>query len=499
MSLAKRNETEVLIVGSGNAALVAALAAHEEGAKVAIVERAPENRRGGNSAFSGGIFRLAFREFDELRPILTESPTLPFAKVDVEPYTADLFYNDLVRVTEGLVEPGLARFLVENSLSTVSWMASKGVVWELHLTHASRQKGKFIWRSGTVPVEARGGGIGLVDMLFESVSRIGIPIHYHARAIELLMDQNGTVYGVGLLTPEGKKEFHSRAIVLACGGFEADPEMRARYLGPGWDLVKVRGTRYNTGDGLRMALDMGAVPSGHWSGCHASVIDFEAPDLEAASEDSSRYSYPFSIMVNSDGDRFVDEGEDLQVYTYAKTGRKILEQPGRIAFQIFDQKTLPLLRSPYTKSRPVVTDSIEELAEALGIDTDRLRRTVDSFNKAVQDGQFDSSRRDGKHTQGIVPAKSNWAVPLDSPPFHAYSAACGITFTYGGLRIDGHCRVVTMEGRPIPGLWAAGEITGGFFYHNYPSGSGLMRGAATGRIAGLSAAQYAKGRRVSAH
>lgn len=494
MDLAKRNETEVLVVGSGNAALVAALAAQEEGAKVAIVEWAPEDRRGGNSAFSGGLFRCAFRDFDELRPILTESPTLPFAKVDVEPYTADLFYNDLVRVTEGLADAGLTRFLVENSLPTVFWMASKGVVWELHLTHASKLKEKFVWRSGTVPVEARGGGQGLVDMLFESIGRAGIPVHYHARAIELLMDPSGTVHGVGLLTPEGKKEFYSRAVVLACGGFEADPEMRARYLGPGWDLVKVRGTRYNTGDGLRMALDIVAVPFGHWSGCHASVIDFEAPDLEAASEDSSRYSYPFSIMVNRDGERFVDEGEDLQVYTYAKTGKKILEQPGRIAFQIFDQKTLPLLRSPYTKSRPVVAESIEELAENLGIDTDRLKRTIDGFNQAIQDGQFDSSRRDGKRTQGVLPAKSNWAVPLDSPPFHAYSATCGITFTYGGLRIDGHSRVLTMEGRVIPGLWAAGEITGGFFYHNYPSGSGLMRGAVTGRIAGMSAAQYARGR-----
>ena len=497
MAVGSVNDTDVLIVGSGNAGLVAALAAHEEGGKVTIIERAPAERRGGNSAFSGGIFRCAFRNFDELRPILAESPTLPFARVEVEPYSADSFNNDLIRVTEGLADPTLTRLLVEESLTTMSWMASSGLVWELYLTHAVRLGEKFVWRSGTVAVMARGGGKGLVEMLFDIVSQAGIPVCYGVRAMGLLADSSGAVYGVLAQTPEGRKEFRAKSVILACGGFEANPEMRARYLGPGWDLVKVRGTRYNTGDGLRMSLEMGAAPFGHWSGCHASVIDAEAADVEAESTDTTRYSYPFSVMVNRDGERFVDEGEDFQVYTYAKIGRKILEQPACIAFQIFDKKTVPLLRSPYLNSRPLVAESIEELADELGADSERLKLNIEGFNRAAQDGEFDPSRRDGKRTRGITPAKSNWAVPLDSPPFYAYAVTCGITFTYGGVRVDPQCRVASEDGSLIPGLWAIGEMVGGFFYHNYPSGSGLTRGSVTGRRAGISAARYAKGRQAA--
>lgn len=488
------NETEVLIVGSGNAGLVAALAAHEEGAKVAIIERAPAERRGGNSGFSGGIFRVAFRNFDEIRPILAESSTLPFTRVEVEPYSADSFNNDLMRVTEGLADPTLTKLLVVESLPTISWMASRGLVWELYLAHASKRGEKFVWPSGTVPVMARGGGRGLVDTLFDMVNRAGIPIRYGVRAVSLLADSSGAVYGLLAQTPEGREELRARAVILACGGFEANPEMRARYLGPGWDLVKVRGTRYNTGDGLRMSFDVGAVPFGHWSGCHASVIDAEAADVEAESTDTTRYSYPFSVMVNREGERFVDEGEDFQVYTYAKIGRRILEQPACIAYQVFDQKTVPFLRSPYLNSRPVLAGSVEELAEELGMDSEGLKRSIEGFNRAVQEGEFDPSRRDGKRTRGIIPLKSNWALPLDAPPFHAYAVTCGITFTYGGVRVDPQCRVVGEEDGPIPGLWAVGEMVGGFFYHNYPSGSGLTRGSITGRKAGISAARYVKGR-----
>ena len=494
MEMGKASETEVLVIGTGNAGLVAALAAREEGARVTILERAPEEKRGGNSAFAGGLFRCAFQDFDEIRPLLLESPTLPFTKVEVQPYSVDSFHNDLFRVTEGLADPTLAGLLVENSLSAVSWMASKGVVWELNVTHSVGSNGKQFWASGTVPMMSRGGGRGLVDMLFDIVNRSGIPVVYNTRAVGLLTDQSGAVHGVTAFTPEGKREFHCKALILACGGFEANPESRARYLGPGWDLVKVRGTRYNTGDGLRMALEIGAMPFGHWSGCHASVIDAEAPDVEAASTDTTRYSYPFSVIVNREGDRFVDEGEDLQVYTYAKTGKKIREQPGNIAYQLFDQKTVPFLRAPYAGSRPLIAENIEELADGLGIDGEKLSHNIESFNQAVQDGEFARTRRDGKRTQGILPPKSNWSLPLDSPPFHAYSVTCGITFTYGGCRIDPQGRVLTVEERAIPGLWAVGEITGGFFYHNYPSGSGLVRRAVTGRIAGVQAAKYIKGR-----
>ena len=494
METVKVSEADVVVVGAGNAASVAALVAQELGAKVVMLERAPKARRGGNSAFSGGLFRFAFQDFEQIKGIVKETPGAEFSKVDVEPYPKDRFYADLMRVTEGLADPALTELLVDRSQEVVTWMAHHGVDWELHMSHMAKVKGRLVWRTGTVPVEAHGGGKGLMDMHFATVEKRGLEVMYSARALELLTDQAGAIEGIVVSTPAGRQKIMTKAVVLACGGFEANPEMRARYLGQNWDLVKVRGTRYNTGDGIRMALDLGALPFGHWSGCHASVIDAEGADVEAATDESTRYSYPYSIMVNTQGERFVDEGEDFQVYTYAKTGRTILAQPGHIAYQIFDQKTVPYLRSQYVRSRPVIANTVEELASGLGIDTGRLRRTFEEFNRSVNSVEFDFSRKDGKATVGITPPKSNWAVPLDSPPFHAYAVACGITFTYGGLRIDPKCRVLSSSDEEIPGLWAAGEMTGGFFYHNYPSGSGLMRGAITGHAAGTEAVKYIRGK-----
>ena len=493
MANLKEIETDVLIVGAGNAALVAAEAAHDAGVKVTVLERAPKERRGGNSTFSGGLFRFAYKDFESVKEFLQDTPGIDFKDVEVEPYPTDMFYSDLMRVTEGLADPSLSELLVNKSLEVVAWMARHGIDWELHMNHVAKVKGKYIWRSGTIPVAARGGGHGLQEMHFKHVESRAIEIIYSARALELTQDSSGAADGALVSTPAGKQRIRSKAVILACGGFESNPEMRARYLGQNWDLVKVRGTRYNTGDGITMATDIGASPFGHWSGCHASVIDAEAAAVEAADE-TTRYSYPYSIMVNMNGERFVDEGEDFQVYTYAKTGKRILAQPGHIAYQIYDQKTLPLLRSNYQRSRPVTANTVEDLASGLGIDPARLRRTIDEFNKAVSPVTFDSSKRDGKCTTGLNPDKSNWASPIDSPPHQAYPVACGITFTYGGVKIDPQCAVLTADDTAIPGLWAAGELTGGFFYHNYPSGSGLMRGSITGYVAATEAVKYIKGR-----
>jgi len=486
-------KTDLLVIGAGNAALVAAVAAQERGVKVTVLERAPKERRGGNSAFSGGLFRFAYEDFETVKEVLKETPGIDFKDVEVEPYSKDIFYGDLMRVTEGLADPTLSEMLVERSQEVVTWMARHGVDWELHMSHVAKVGGKYIWRSGTVPVSARGGGKGLAEMHFKHAEERGLDILYSTRALELSVDPSGCIDGAIVASTAGRRKINSKAVILACGGFESNPEMRARYLGQNWDLVKVRGTRYNTGDGITMAMDIGASPFGHWSGCHASVIDAESATVEAATDESTRYSYPYGVMINTHGERFVDEGEDFQVYTYAKTGRRILAQPGHIAYQIFDQKTVPLLRSNYSRSRPVTADSVDELAAALDIEPARLRRTIDSFNKAVSPMAFDSSKRDGKCTVGLNPDKSNWAAPLDSPPFQAYAVSCGITFTYGGLKIDPKCRVQTADDTEIPGLWAAGEVTGGFFYHNYPSGSGLMRGSITGHVAATEAVKYIKG------
>jgi len=305
------------------------------------------------------------------------------------------------------------------------------------------------------------------------------------------------VTGVEIRKPDGSTEsIAARAVVLASGGFEANVEMRTRYLGPNWDLARVRGTPYNTGDGIRMALDIGAQAWGHWSGCHAVQWDYNAPwhGDRKVGDNFQKHSYPVGIIVNVDGQRFVDEGADMRNYTYVKYGREVIKQPRRAAFQIFDQKVVDLLREEY-RIREVTkaeANTLEELARKLEIDIDGFVRTVREFNAAVQPGTFNPAIKDGKGTRGIKPAKSNWAQPLDTPPYVGYAVTTGITFTFGGLHIttDGH--VLNGEGRAIPGLYAAGELVGGLFYNNYPGGAGLMAGAVFGRIAGRSAATAAK-------
>ena len=289
----------------------------------------------------------------------------------------------------------------------------------------------------------------------------------------------------------------AQSVILGCGGFGASPEMRARYLGPGWDLVKVRGSPNNTGDGLRMALDIGAQPFGHYSGAHASPIDSDAPEMSAAflkpgSRDlvTHRYFWHLGISVNTQGQRFFDEGEDFHNYTYAKTGRQILQQPGGVAYQIFDAKVIQLVPDHFYKgATPTVANTIEELANNLGISREGLVTTVAGFNAAVVDDRpFNPVAKDGRRTQGITPAKTNWSQTIDAPHYTAYGMACGLTFTFGALKINPRCQVLNTQEQVIPGLYACGEMTGGFFYHNYPGGSGLVRGAVTGRIAGRNAA-----------
>ncbi|MCI0438309.1 MAG: FAD-dependent tricarballylate dehydrogenase TcuA, partial [Chloroflexi bacterium] len=306
----------------------------------------------------------------------------------------------------------------------------------------------------------------------------------------------GRITGITVRDNDGYHDVSTSAVVLACGGFEANTEMRTRYLGPGWEMAKVRGTQFNTGDGIRMALEIGAQSYGHWSGCHAVAWDLNAPphgDRNIA-DLFQKHSYPFGIIVNVEGKRFVDEGADLRNYTYAKYGREILYQPQRAAFQIFDEKTKHLLRDEYfiPQASVVRANTIEELADGLGIDREGLVNTVREFNAAVQPGDYNPTALDGKGTKGIAPPKSNWALPIDAPPYLGYAVTCGITFTFGGLKINGQCQVFDTEDRPIPGLYAAGELVGGLFYYNYPGGAGLMGGSVFGKIAGAEAAKHAR-------
>ena len=285
-------------------------------------------------------------------------------------------------------------------------------------------------------------------------------------------------------------------MVLAAGGFEANIEMRTRYLGPGWDMAKVRGSRFNTGDAIQAAIDAGAQPFGNWSGAHAVAWDLNAPPTgnRIVADLYQKHSYPYGLIVNVNGERFVDEGADIRNYTYAKYGRAILSQPERAAFQLFDQRTAHLLRDEYHVRQVTMAqaDTLDELADSLGVDADGLRRTVDEYNQSCPEhgvDDFNPSTLDGVGTRGVSPPKSNWALPFDSPPYLGYAVTCGITFTFGGLKIDPRSgQVLDTEDRPMAGLYAAGELVGGLFYNNYAGGSGLMAGSVFGRIAGRSAA-----------
>ncbi|TDE13483.1 FAD-dependent tricarballylate dehydrogenase TcuA [Jiangella asiatica] len=487
---------DVVVVGAGNAALVAALAAHDAGARVLVLEAAPHAERGGNSRFSGGIFRTAHDGLASLLPVVTEESRQWADKIDVDAYSAERYRDELAGATAGRNDETLTDRLVDDSFGTIEWMAAHGVRWELTV-------GKLI-DPEKIPAGERyslppGGalrsaheGVGLMDDLFRIVEQAGIEIWYDSPVTELIM--NGSACeGVRVRRPDGDAEVRG-VVVLGAGGFEGNPEMRQRWLGPGWDLVKVRGSRFNMGTVLSAALGEGAQPAGHWGGCHAVPLDANAPtvgDLRLTDK-MSRYSYPFALLINAEAQRFVDEGEDEVWLTYAKTGQVIRSQTRAWAFQLFDQKTIHLLEPRYSTGTPIVADTVPELAAAVGVDPEALVRTVDTFNAACPDGQFDPFGKDGlRAAPAGQPVKSNWAQRIDTGPYVAYPVTCGITFTYGGLKIDETGQVLDVAGRPMPNLYATGEITGGFFFHNYPAGAGLMRGAVFGRLAGAEAARAA--------
>src|SRR5713226_6844584 len=432
-------EHDVIVVGAGNAALCAALSAREHDASVVVLECAPEGEAGGNSRFAGGVMRFAFDGVDDLRKVadLTDEE---IAGADFGTYTRAQYFDDLFRLTQYRTDPTLVELLVTRSLDTMIWLRGQGARF---VPIYGRQAGKVggRWKFfGGLPIEASGGGVGLVQSLTAAARRREVEILYETRALSLLWD-GVRVNGVRVRSGGKLRDLTARAVVLACGGFEANAEWRTRYLGPGWELAKVRGTRFNTADGRR----------------------------------------------------FVDEGADFHSFTYAKYGRAVLEQPGQFAWQVFDAKVLHLLRPEYGIQRvtKVRAQTIEELAAKLeDVSAEGFLRTVRAFNAAVRgDVPFDPYTRDGRGTVGVEPAKSNWANTIDQPPFEAYATTCGITFTFGGLRVDGDAQVLDHDAAKIAGLYAAGEMVGGIFYFNYPSGAGLVSGAVFGRLAGASAAR----------
>jgi len=485
------SDWDVIVVGAGNAALAAAVSAREQGAgRVLALEKAPRALRGGNTHYSGGLLRIAFDRPDDLRPLVPDAEReVPGFYAGVEPYPHRLFMADLLRVTDGRTDPELAELLIGRSHDTACWMARQGIEMEPAVSLSAVKVGDtYKWSPGAV-IRARHEGVGLSAMWFKIAERQGVEVRYDTAAERLLLDRSGRVTGVAARGPNGLEELSARAVVLGCGGFEANPEWRARYLGRPWDHAKVRGTRYNTGDGLRMAMEVGALPHGQWTGCHSTPIDADAPPHgdRKLTDKTNRLSYPYGVLVNTRGQRFFDEGEDFQFYTYAKLGGIILGEPGGVAYQIFDAKVAHLLEGRYKTGHPLVADSLEKLVAQLTLDRDACMTTLEAYNKAATNGTFDPTVHDGLAARLSLP-KSNWAQRLDAPPFVAYPVTGGITFTFGRLRVDDHARVMSTSWAPIPGLYACGEMVGGLFHTNYPGGTGLMSGAVFGRLAGSRAA-----------
>jgi tricarballylate dehydrogenase len=481
---------DVIVVGAATAGLEAAVSAAQAGAgRVIALEKAPEAESGGNARFSHTGFRFVHGGKEELAEFFAGVSAVELAVMEIPPYTAETFMADLVRVTDGKIDHALAEVLVRESNAAVRWMLESGISWQPD--NSVIVDGIRHFEPG-MPIQTAGGGGGGLSQMAEwrrIAEELGVEVRYRSEVTGLLGDRDA-ITGVRIVSPVGDEDLRAPAVILCSGGFQASPEMRARHLGENARQMIVRGSRHDTGEVLDMARRLGAADAGDWGGAHASVVDADFPRFEAGNR-ANRYSYMYGITVNELALRFYDEGESRKAYTYAKSGWKVLEQPGARAFQLFDRNGIELLNPAYATGTPVRADSIRELALALGLDADVLGATVDAYNAATDPSlPFNPGVLDGKATVGLNPPKSNWALPLDQPPFAAYPITAGITFTFGGLRISSNAEVLSRNGTPIRGLYASGDIVG-LFHRNYPSGSGQTRNAVFSRIAGRMAAGMA--------
>lgn len=479
---------DVIVVGGGNAAFSAALAAAERGRSVILLERGSEHEAGGNSFYTAGATRVAHRGLDDLRAIVEHD--VRHSVTEVPPYSTDEYITDLEKVTKNGNDPELTKVLVEEGLDAVRWLSGHGLKYRLMYERQSyqREDGTFLFWGG-LHIGNVDGGQGLIRDHVRAARALGVDIRYGHHCVDLIMEQ-GRAVGVTADVDGVMVDFFAQSVVLAAGGFEANAEMRREYLGEGWQNAKVRGTPLNTGDMIVAALKVGAAKAGDWNTCHSVAWDALAEDNESNRELTNRLtrqSYPLGIVVNVEGLRFVDEGADFRNYTYAKYGRDILAQPESIAYQVFDAELRPMLRTEEYDMPgigEITADTIEDLADKLEIHAASFLRTVAEFNAAIdREKPFDPTIKDGR-SAAVTPPKSNWAMPIETGPFYAYPVTCGITFTFGGIKSDTHGRVQDSSGNTIPGLFVAGEMLGGLFSRNYPGGTGLAAGMVFGRRAG---------------
>jgi len=504
---------DCIVVGSGHAGSCAAISAIEGGCKrVVIVEKGPKEWAGGNGYFTAGAHRTVHDGLPDLLPIVQSVTPEVASTIDMDPYSTANFTEDIMRLGDFKSDPAMVEAVVSGSRDAVGWLAERVQVPFILSFHRQaylvdgRQK---FW--GGMVLSVDNGGKGLIAAHQRALDRNGVQVWFETPAIELILE-NGLVTGLVVLREGKRLRLTASAVILACGGFESSAKLRAEHLGTDWHRAKVRGTPYNTGDGLELARSVGGKLTGDFAHCHSTCWDANAPDDQGDRELSNQFTksgYPLGLMLNGLGERFVDEGYDFRNYTYAKFGREILRQPGGYAFQVWDSKAVQWLRKEEYDDgivEKIWAQSIPDLAEKLkpkGLENaETLVETITAYNTAVRAFQgenpslkWDPAVKDGLSTQSSHLAlelpKSNWALPLDQPPFLAVKVACGITFTFGGLAIDPATSGVISEvsGKPIPGLLCTGELVGGIFYGNYPGGSGLTAGAVFGRKAGREAAK----------
>jgi tricarballylate dehydrogenase len=483
----------IIIVGSGNAAMCAGIAALESGASVLMLEKADEALAGGNTKYTAGAMRFAYDGVEDLLPLL-ENPSDPRIEItDFDGYSRAKFKQDLLGFNGGRDLSEEQERLIGESLSAMQWLGGHGVKFEPIYSRQSFEKdGRHVFWGG-LTLAADNEGVGLFDMELATFTKLGGEIRYNSAVTGLVTD-GGIVKGVEV----GEDTFSADAVILACGGFEASATLRHELMGGNWEKAKVRGTPHNTGDGLAMAHAIGAQKYGLYPNCHATPMDLHMPDyanLDLPAGERKNYRkicYFLGVMLNANGDRFVDEGENFRNYTYAQFGKAVLDQPGHFAWQVFDAKVEGLMYAEYRfhDAHFIEADTLEDLCANLeGVDADAALTTLTAYNEAVmQDVAFDPSKLDGKGTRGLAMPKSNWAQKLDTPPYKAYPVTGGITFTYGGLKVSRSGAVLDSDGDAIGGLFACGEMVGGVFFEGYPGGSGLTSGAVFGRIAGRGAA-----------
>jgi tricarballylate dehydrogenase len=462
----RKVDYDLVVVGCGAAGLSAACSyaasARAQGltARIAVLERASREQRGGATRWTSSWFRI------------TEDHRLDPA-----------FVERMAEISGGMADLEYCRTLEREVPQTLGFLEKNGVeLIYFKQPFPNRNTG------GGLGMPAR-GGVGIVDGLAGVLERTpGAEILYATEAVRLEQDDEGRVVGVAVRGRDGlTKILSAPSVVLACGGFEGNPEMLTQYVGPrACDLPLVAPTlANNTGDGLRMALSVGAAAAGQFDMFHG-----EPADTRSKKPDAIVYAYPYGIVVNAGAQRFYDEGKDSFDSTFEEFAFEIWRHQDQKAFFIGDQTTLGIEHVQaiiLTDQPPVTAGTLAELARGLGLDPQALERTVAQYNEAIGPGEFNAHIRDGKATRGLTPPKSNWAFPLESPPYIGYPLTCAITFTFGGVKTDAEARVVTPSGTPIPGLYAAGEVTG-LYYHEYPAGTSVLRSATFGRLAGAHAA-----------